>query len=53
MAPAPVPIPEGLRVPEQAAVSQPCPPPAASPRAGQEVAGPPQERGCGVLGGVS
>lgn len=27
MAPAPVPIPEGLRVPEQAAVSQPCPPP--------------------------
>lgn len=27
VAPAPVPIPEGLRVPEQAAVSQPCPPP--------------------------
>lgn len=27
MAPGPVPIPEGLRVPEQPEVSQPCPPP--------------------------
>lgn len=54
MAPGAVPIPEGLRVPEQPEVSQPCAPPPllGSPRAGQEVAGPPQKRGCGVLGGA-